>query len=131
MFYELARRDDADYPAQITYPDQAFGPDVTLEHGGTRLETAELGPGESQTATAYYEPSTGALFSGDLTNNQATPALLEGHTCGWLTNLDRLRDRFPNARMSIPDTAHSPRPVNKSRRSGPTCKPFAASSGPR
>ncbi len=98
MFYDLARRDDADYPAQITYPDQAFGPDATLELGGTQLETAELGPGESETATAYYEPRTGALFAGDLTNNQATPALLEGHTCGWLTNLDRLRDRFPNAR---------------------------------
>lgn len=41
---------------------------------------------------------SGALFGGDLTNNQATPALLEGNTCGWLTNLDMLRGRFPGAR---------------------------------
>lgn len=101
-FYELARRDDADYPAQITYPDQTFGPDASLELDGIRLETAEFRSGESETATVYYEPRTGALFSGDLTNHRATPALLEGNTCGWLTNLEQLRTRFPEARAIYP-----------------------------
>ncbi len=78
MFNPLARRADADYPAQLTYPDQTFGPDASLELGGIRLETAEFGPAESQTTTAYYEPRIGALFSGDLTRNQATPFLLSG-----------------------------------------------------
>jgi glyoxylase-like metal-dependent hydrolase (beta-lactamase superfamily II) len=31
-----------------------------------------------------------------------TPALLEGHTCGWLTALDQLRQRFPDARTAYP-----------------------------
>jgi glyoxylase-like metal-dependent hydrolase (beta-lactamase superfamily II) len=102
-FYALTRQQlGADYPAQLTYPNRPFGPDQTLTVGGLRLETAEFGPGESETATAYYEPSSGALFSGDLVNNHATPALLEGHTCGWLGNLDRLHARFPQARTVYP-----------------------------
>jgi glyoxylase-like metal-dependent hydrolase (beta-lactamase superfamily II) len=97
-FYTLARQADPDYPSELTFPDHTFGPGQTLEIGGVRFETAEFGPGESETATAYYEPTSGALFSGDLTNNHATPALLEGHTRGWLTNLDLLLARFPEAR---------------------------------
>jgi len=97
-FYPLARRDDPEFPVQVTYPDRTFAPGAVLDLGGTRLETLELGRGESGTATAYYEPGTGALFSGDVTDNEATPALLEGATCGWLTNLDQLAGRFPAAR---------------------------------
>jgi glyoxylase-like metal-dependent hydrolase (beta-lactamase superfamily II) len=97
-FYPLARLADPDFPAELTFPDHTVEPDQPLDLGGVRLETAEFGAGESQTATAYYDPATGALFVGDLTSNRATPALLEGNTCGWLINLDRLRTRFPHAR---------------------------------
>jgi glyoxylase-like metal-dependent hydrolase (beta-lactamase superfamily II) len=101
-FYPLARQADSDYPATLTYPDRTFGPDEVLDIAGLRLETAEFGPGESETATAYYEPNSGMLFSGDLINNRATPALLEGHTCGWLSNLDQLSSRFPRATVIYP-----------------------------
>jgi glyoxylase-like metal-dependent hydrolase (beta-lactamase superfamily II) len=101
-FYPLARQFDPDYPPTLTYPDVTFGPDDVLDIAGLRLETAEFGPGESETATAYYEPRSGTLFSGDLINNHATPALLEGHTCGWLGNLDQLTDRFPDATVIYP-----------------------------
>lgn len=97
MFYSLARRDDPDFPAEITYPDRTFGPDEPLDLGGSRFETVQFGPGESAAATAYHDTATGALFSGDLTSNRATPALLEGSTTGWLANLDTLRGRFPEA----------------------------------
>jgi glyoxylase-like metal-dependent hydrolase (beta-lactamase superfamily II) len=101
-FYPLARQADADYPAALTYPDRTFGPDDVLDIGGLRIETVQYGPGESETATVYYEPVSAALFSGDLVNNRATPALLEGHTCGWLSNIDQLRDRFPGAAVLYP-----------------------------
>jgi glyoxylase-like metal-dependent hydrolase (beta-lactamase superfamily II) len=101
-FYPLARQADPDYPATLTHPDETFGPGAVLDIAGMRLETAEFGPGESETATAYYEPRSGTLFSGDLINNHATPALLEGHTCGWLGNLDQLSARFPDATMIYP-----------------------------
>jgi glyoxylase-like metal-dependent hydrolase (beta-lactamase superfamily II) len=50
----------------------------------------------------YYEPTTGALFAGDLVSNRFTPALLEEHTCGWLGNLHLLPKRFPDARTIYP-----------------------------
>lgn len=115
MLYPMARQGDADYPATLTQPDESFVPGAPLDVGGLRLETAEFGPGESEAATVYYEPSTGALFSGDLTNNQATPALIEGNTCGWLNNLHQLQSRFPAARTIY--TGHGdPAPaMNRSR----------------
>jgi glyoxylase-like metal-dependent hydrolase (beta-lactamase superfamily II) len=96
-FYQLARRDDPDFPAELTFPDHLLAPGEHLEVAGARLETADFGPGESETATAFYEPTTGAVFAGDIVSNHFTPALLEGHTCGWLANLDALERRFPRA----------------------------------
>jgi glyoxylase-like metal-dependent hydrolase (beta-lactamase superfamily II) len=110
-FYPLARQADADYPAALTYPDRTFGSDETLNIGGLLIQTVEYGPGESEMATVYYEPISAALFAGDLVNNRATPALLEGHTCGWLSNLDHLRDRFPGARVLYPGHGEPGEPV--------------------
>ena len=101
-FYQLARSADPDFPAELTFPDHLVAPGQPLEIGGVRLETAEFGPGESETATTFYEPKTGALFAGDLVSNHCTPALLEGHTSRWLENLDTLAPRFPQARTIYP-----------------------------
>jgi glyoxylase-like metal-dependent hydrolase (beta-lactamase superfamily II) len=101
-FYPLARQADPDFPAQLTYPDHTFPADQVLDIGGVQLQTAQFEPGESETATAYYEPASRVLFSGDLTGEHVTPALLEGHSCGWLTNLERLEQRFPDARTAYP-----------------------------
>ena len=97
-FYALTRQIDGDdYPAVMTVPDHVLHPNEPVTIGGLRLETAEFGPGETDTATAFYEPRSHALFTGDVVANHMTPALLEGHTCGWLSDLDRLRKRFPHA----------------------------------
>jgi glyoxylase-like metal-dependent hydrolase (beta-lactamase superfamily II) len=102
-FYALTRQiDGADYPAVMTVPDHVIQPDKPLFVGGLHLETAEFGPGETDDETAFYDPSTRKLFPGDIVSNHMTPALLEGHTCGWLTDLDRLRDRFPHATRLYP-----------------------------
>jgi glyoxylase-like metal-dependent hydrolase (beta-lactamase superfamily II) len=101
-FYPLARQADPDFPAQLTHPDRTFPADHVLDIGGVRLHTAQFGPGESETATAYYEPESRILFSGDLTGEHVTPALLEGRSCGWLTNLEQLGRRFPDARTAYP-----------------------------
>ena len=97
-FYALTRQIDGDdYPAVMTVPDHVIQSNKPVTIGGLRLETAEFGPGETATATAFYEPLSHALFAGDVVANHMTPALLEGHTCGWLSDLDRLRKRFPLA----------------------------------
>ncbi|NUU23974.1 MAG: MBL fold metallo-hydrolase [Streptomycetaceae bacterium] len=101
-FYALTRTIDKDFPQQVTLPDHTFEPGAAIEVGGTRLETAEFAEGESATATAYYDPATLSLYAGDLVGNHVTPALLEGHSCGWLTNLGKLHDRFPNAATAFP-----------------------------
>ncbi len=100
--YNAARKADSDYPAQISYPDHTFGASAILDLGGTRIETAQFDMGEAATATAYYEPSSGNLFGGDITDDQATPALIEGHTCRWLSNLELFAQRFPAARIISP-----------------------------
>ncbi|MFH8369328.1 MBL fold metallo-hydrolase [Streptomyces sp. NPDC018031] len=102
-FYPLTRSlPGSDFPARLTHPDRTFKPGETLEIGGVRLETAEYEEGESDVATVYYAPATGALFSGDIVGNRVTPALLEGHSCGWLENLERLGTRFPDATHLYP-----------------------------
>ncbi|SFW85776.1 MBL fold metallo-hydrolase [Amycolatopsis australiensis] len=102
-FYALTRQiDGADYPAVMTVPDHVLRPGVPVVVGGLLLRTAEFGPGETDAATAFYEPVSRTLFAGDLVANHMTPALLEGHTCGWLADLDRLARRFPHARVLYP-----------------------------
>ncbi|MFE3025011.1 MBL fold metallo-hydrolase [Nocardia tengchongensis] len=96
-FYDLTRAlPNSDYAPQIAYPDHTFAPGSPIEPAGMTLETAEFGPGESETSTVYYDPKSRALFAGDLVADKATPALLEGHSCGWLIDLDRLRTQFPH-----------------------------------
>lgn len=102
-FYELTRSlPGSDYPQQLTYPTVILGSDATVSVAGGRFETAEFSGAESDTATAFYYPKTRALFAGDLVSNRATPALLEGRSCGWLTALDALTNRFPRARTIYP-----------------------------
>ena len=91
-----------DHPLKPFVPDHPVAPGAALDVGGARLESAEFGAGEAVTAVAYYRPDTGALFAGDLVGNHVTPALLEGHTCGWLSDLDQLRARFPTAKLIYP-----------------------------
>lgn len=118
-FYALTRQlHGDDYPAVMTVPDHVIRPNEPVTVGGLRLATAEFGPGETHTATVFYEPSSRALFVGDLVANRMTPALLEEHTCGWLADLDRLRKRFPHARTMYPGhgAPGSPRLIGKQER---------------
>jgi glyoxylase-like metal-dependent hydrolase (beta-lactamase superfamily II) len=102
-FYALTRQIDGDdYPAVMTVPDHLLWPNRPLFIGGLWLQTAEFGPGETDAATAFYEPVSRTLFTGDVVANHMTPALLEGHSCGWLSDLTRLRKRFPFARTLYP-----------------------------
>ena len=100
--FDLARQDLAEYPERLTIPDQVIARDEQLEVGDVDLVTAELGPAESASTTVLYEPRSGSLFTGDLIDEEATPALLEGHTCGWLTQLEQLQERFADARTIYP-----------------------------
>ncbi|MFD6394309.1 MBL fold metallo-hydrolase [Nocardia sp. NPDC060259] len=101
-FYALARSANPNFPARVTYADRTFADNTLLQVGGLRFETATLKDGESDTATVYYRPDTGDLFSGDVATGKVTPALLEGNSCGWLQILDQLGRRFPHAATMYP-----------------------------
>jgi glyoxylase-like metal-dependent hydrolase (beta-lactamase superfamily II) len=74
-FYSLARKADPDYPQTLTYPTETFASDAELRIAGLTLQTANFGPGESATATVYFDPSSRALFGGDQTGNHVRPAV--------------------------------------------------------
>ncbi|MGK5553643.1 MBL fold metallo-hydrolase [Actinomadura kijaniata] len=101
-FYPLARSANPGFPAKVAYADRVFEDGAPLRAGGLRFETATFTEGESDTATVYYRADTGDLFSGDLAGSRVTPALIEGNSCGWLQNLDRLGRRFPGAGTMYP-----------------------------
>jgi hypothetical protein len=95
-----ARR--SDYAQTLTYPTETFASDAELRIAGLTLRTADFGPGESATATVYFEPASRALFGGDRTGNHVAPALIEANSCGWLMNLAALSGRFGDADTVYP-----------------------------
>ncbi|WP_211267149.1 MBL fold metallo-hydrolase [Nonomuraea candida] len=81
----------SDFPKKLTYPTKIFRAGTTLRIAGLTIRTAEFPGGESDAATVYHEPRSRSLFVGDLLGNRVTPALIEGNSCGWLSQLERLR----------------------------------------
>jgi glyoxylase-like metal-dependent hydrolase (beta-lactamase superfamily II) len=101
-FYALAHSANPRFPTEPTYADRTFEDGAEVVVGGLRFETATFAEGESDTATVYYQPGTGDLYSGDLATSEVTPALIEGHSCGWLQVLGQLATRFPGADTMYP-----------------------------
>ncbi|WP_206067941.1 MBL fold metallo-hydrolase [Nonomuraea composti] len=101
--YELTRSlPGSDFPQKLTYPDKVFRAGATLTIAGMTVRTAEFPGAESDAATVYYEPRSRSLFPGDLLGNRVTPALVEGHSCGWLIQLGRLRTSYRAAEVAYP-----------------------------
>lgn len=88
--------------AKIPLPDRVFKNNETLTIGGVSIRTRELGPGESNGATAYYLPLTGELFAGDVIQYRMHGFYLEGHTLQWIELLKGLRTKFPEAKTIHP-----------------------------
>jgi glyoxylase-like metal-dependent hydrolase (beta-lactamase superfamily II) len=100
--YQEAHKDDPDFPTALVYPDHPFQPGAALVLGDITVDTAAYGKGESGSATTYRPRGTGILFTGDLTANHVTPALIEGATCDWLVDLGGLRRLQPPVATAYP-----------------------------
>ena len=91
-----------DFAPMVRRPDRVVRRGETLRLGGLTIRSAQFGPGEHVSQTLYYLPSSRTLFAGDVVYNEATPALIESQSCGWLRDLVRLRRRFPRADLLYP-----------------------------
>jgi len=61
-----------------------------LDLEGEQIKIIELGPGESESASALYIPSLKVLISGDAAYGGVHLWLAENRPDGWLANLDKL-----------------------------------------
>jgi glyoxylase-like metal-dependent hydrolase (beta-lactamase superfamily II) len=73
---------------QIAHRAPGLTPALDLE--GEQIRIIELGPGESESASALYIPSLKALISGDAVYGGVHLWLAENRPDGWLANLDKL-----------------------------------------
>ncbi|NVO32262.1 MBL fold metallo-hydrolase [Hymenobacter lapidiphilus] len=89
-------------PATIPLPNKVFADNATLTLAGVTIQTKELGNGETTSATAYYLPATGELFTGDIVLNEMQPFFLELHSAQLLKTLKDLPSRFPQAKIIHP-----------------------------
>lgn len=89
-------------PREFMLPGRVFDGDVTLEIDGLTIIARELGQAEANSTTAYYLPSSGDLYVGDLVMNRLHAVMSEGATSEWLAALDRVDVTFPNVRVVHP-----------------------------
>ena len=89
-------------PRTFVPPDTAFDGDATLRIDGLTIVARELGAGEAHNTTAYYLPTSGDLYVGDVVLNRLHGPLIEAATGPWLGILDRLEATYPNVRTVHP-----------------------------
>ena len=102
-YHEVVRQltpDEA--PEVFVVPDQVFEDGATLEIDGVTIETREMGPAEATSATAFYLPESGDLYSGDLILNDMHGFFYEERSGLVLDALNRLRVLFPGAIKAHP-----------------------------
>lgn len=74
-------------------PNRLIADGETFTLGGLRFAAWDMGPGESETTTAFHLPDHGLLFPGDLVGNMAIPAPFESLT-RWLEQLEMAAQRY-------------------------------------
>ncbi|MEO1297461.1 MAG: MBL fold metallo-hydrolase [Cyanobacteria bacterium J06636_16] len=97
----LARRKELhgnDFPApeDIPLPNQIVADSNTIELGNLTFEVIEFRDNETPVSTLYYLAEQNALFVGDFVTNQRVPFLRNQQSGNWITQLQELRDRYPD-----------------------------------
>ncbi|MFZ5963007.1 MBL fold metallo-hydrolase [Thalassococcus sp. BH17M4-6] len=84
-------------PDEFIVPNRIIEPNETLSIDGVTIITRELGASEATSATAFYLPSTGDLYTGDTVLNRMHGLFYEERSDAILTTVDTLRVLFPDA----------------------------------
>src|SRR6266511_766835 len=91
-----------EWPAQRTFPSRIVRDGESVTFDGATFIVHALGPGESYNDSYWVlqgrrgtrrNPGTpGAAFIGDVVLNGVHAYMADGHTAGWLANIERVRD---------------------------------------
>lgn len=84
-------------PNEFVVPNRIIEPNETLEIDGVTIITREMGPSEATSATAFYLPGTGDLYTGDTVLHRMHGFFLEERSDAILSTFDAFRVLFPNA----------------------------------
>ena len=109
---QVIRRDDAakeaqwrgvfgdEWPAHRTFPTRVVAAGETLELGGARLTSLDIGAAESHHDTVWLlDGPTRRAFVGDLVFSGVHSYLSDGHSGAWLAALDRLEGELTGATL--------------------------------
>jgi glyoxylase-like metal-dependent hydrolase (beta-lactamase superfamily II) len=89
-------------PSSYPVPERVLSARDRIEVAGITVDTREFGPSESASATMFYLPNSGDLFTGDVVGNKVTDFFLEQRTGLWLRQLEQVRKAYPKARTIYP-----------------------------
>jgi glyoxylase-like metal-dependent hydrolase (beta-lactamase superfamily II) len=85
----------ADAPRIVPLPNRLFDDGAELRFGELAIHTRELGPGHSDSATAFYLSRTSEMFAGDIVCYKCHLFYLEGGSRIQLRTLERLPSLYP------------------------------------
>jgi glyoxylase-like metal-dependent hydrolase (beta-lactamase superfamily II) len=98
----MARIFGAAAPTDFPAPTRIVADGDTLSLGGRAWRIEEHGPGEAKTMTTLHNAQARLLVASDLVGNRVTPYLLDGTTGAWLSQLERVRARYPAETVALP-----------------------------
>lgn len=92
---ELHGNDFPDHD-EIPLPNQIVENGEDFELAGLTFQAIDLPRNETLATTLYYLPEQNVLFAGDIITNKSIPFLGDGYSSNWLSQLQMLRDCYPN-----------------------------------
>jgi glyoxylase-like metal-dependent hydrolase (beta-lactamase superfamily II) len=99
-----------DYTDQVVLPNRIVksGENITID--GITYNFEDIGPGEGGDMMLIYLPEQKLLFTGDVVNNRMHPALIEGHSTEWITQIEYIGQNYPAAKVLFPGHGRSGSP---------------------
>ncbi len=103
----VRKLEGSDAPTSVPLPNRLFDDGDTLRFGDLAIHTRELGPGHSDSATAFYLPATRELFPGDVVCYKCHLFFIEGGSTIQLRTLERLNTLYPRGTTVHPGHGES------------------------
>jgi glyoxylase-like metal-dependent hydrolase (beta-lactamase superfamily II) len=99
-----------DYADQVVLPNRIVksGENITID--GITYNFEDIGPGEGGDMMLIYLPEQKLLFTGDVVNNRMHPALIEGHSTEWITQIEYIGQNYPATKVLFPGHGQSGSP---------------------